>query len=156
RDTLQITGGARSALVKWDEGAGSGFVQSVSPGHSIEPGQQVSGQSRVGEVCADDASNAWEDTRTWDRSEPIYAAGETVAALGSLLVVPMKQEGHVVGAIVVEGNNPRDLVTADIGPVQTLGAIASASLAQLWRMEAVQKDSITDQLTQLHNRRHFD
>ncbi len=156
RDTLEITGGVRSALVKWDEGAGSGFVQSVSPGHSIEPGQQVMGQSWVGEACSDDASNAWEDARSLDRSVPIYAAGEKVASPGSLLVVPMKQEGHVVGAIVVEGSNPRDLVTADIGPVQTLGAIASASLAQLWRMEQVEKKSMTDPLTNLYNRRHFD
>jgi diguanylate cyclase (GGDEF)-like protein len=155
-DALQVTGGKRAALVKWDEGAQSGYVQSVSPGHSIESGQQVSGGSRVGTTCAEDSSNAWEDARALDRGVPIYAQGERVAPLGSLLVVPMKQEGQVVGAIVVEGDDPRDLMAGDIGQVQTLGAIASASLAQLWRMERVQQASITDQLTGLFNRRHFD
>ena len=41
-DAIQITGGARATLVKWDVGAESGFVQSASSGHSIEPGQKWS------------------------------------------------------------------------------------------------------------------
>jgi diguanylate cyclase (GGDEF)-like protein len=156
QDAIQITGGARSTLVKWDGGAQSGFVQSASPGHSIEPGQKVVAQSRVGEMCTEDQSQAWEDARTLDRSVPVYAHGETLAAPGSLLVVPMKQEGRVVGAIVVEGNEPYDVMVHDVGTVRMLAAIASASLDQLWHMERAKLASITDQLTGLSNRRHFD
>ncbi len=155
-DALQITGGARATLVKWDVGAQSGFVQSASSGHSIEPGHQVVLQSRVGEMLAEDQAQAWEDARTLDRSVPIYAQGETLASPGSLLVVPMKQEGRVVGAIVVEGNEPYDIMAHDVGTVRMLAAIASASLDQLWHMERAKLASITDQLTGLYNRRHFD
>jgi diguanylate cyclase (GGDEF)-like protein len=156
QDALQITGGARSTLVKWDVGAQSGFVQSASPGHSVEPGHKVVALSRVGEMCTEDQSQAWEDARTLDRAVPIYAPGETLASPGSLLVVPMKQEGRVVGAIVVEGNEPYDVMSRDVGTVRMLAAIASASLDQLWHMERAQLASITDQLTGLSNRRHFD
>ncbi len=155
-DAIQITGGARATLVKWDVGAESGFVQSASSGHSIEPGQKVVAPSRVGEMLTEDQAQAWEDARTLDRSVPIYAPGETLASPGSLLVVPMKQEGRVVGAIVVEGNEPYDIMARDVGTVRMLAAIASASLDQLWHMERAQLASITDQLTGLYNRRHFD
>lgn len=155
-DALQITGGARATLVKWDVGAQSGFVQSASSGHSIEPGQKVVAQSRVGEMLTEDQAQAWEDARTLDRSVPVYAPGETLASPGSLLVVPMKQEGRVVGAIVVEGNEPYDVTSRDVGTVRMLAAIASASLDQLWHMERAKLASITDQLTGLFNRRHFD
>jgi diguanylate cyclase (GGDEF)-like protein len=155
-DALQITGGARAALIKWDGGAQSGFVQSVSQRHTIEAGQKVAGQSRVGEMCTEDQAQAWEDARGLDRAVPLYSPGETVAWPGSLLVVPMKQEGRVVGAIVVEGDNPHDLLMRDVGHVRMLAAIASASLDQLWHMELARTASITDQLTGLYNRRHFD
>ena len=36
-DALQITGGARATLVKWDVGAQSGFVQSASSGRWMSP-----------------------------------------------------------------------------------------------------------------------
>lgn len=156
RDALQITGGARAALVRWDGGAQSGYVQSVSPGNAIEAGQQVVAHSRVGELCTDDQAQVWEDARQMDRELPIYGPGETVPRVGSLLIVPMKREQLVVGAIVVEGNAALDVQNGDIGPVRTLAAIASASLAQLWQLDAARRASITDQLTGLSNRRHFD
>jgi diguanylate cyclase (GGDEF)-like protein len=156
RDAIQIAGGARAALVKWDGGARSGFVQSVSEGHPVAPGQQVVAGSRVAEVCSEDQAQVWEDARQLDRDAQIYGPGETLPGIGSLLIVPMRQEQRVVGAIVVEGSAPGDVQQRDIGPVRTLAAIASASLDHLWRMERVRVASITDQLTHLFNRRHFD
>ena len=99
---------------------------------------------------------AWEDARTLDRSVPIYAQGETLASPGSLLVVPMKQEGRVVGATWWKGTSRTTSWRTDVGTVRMLAAIASASLDQLWHMERAKLASITDQLTGLYNRRHFD
>jgi len=160
RDALQVTGaagpGGRSALVKWDEERRTGFVQCVSPGHAIATGQPVSTQSRVGEMCVEDQAQVWEDARVLGRSVPVYGPGEPSALPGSLAVVPMKQEGRVVGAIVVEGGEAYDIQWGDVGAIRTLAAIAAASLAQLWRIERANLASITDELTGLSNRRHFD
>ena len=156
RDALQLTAGTTAALVKWDGDARVGLVQSVSPGHSMEPGQRVFAQSIVGECCAEDQSQTWEDARPLNNATPIYGPEGAATSLASLMVVTLKQEQRVVGAIVVEGDAPLSLLARDIGPVRTLAAIASASLQQLWRMEEVHRASITDQLTGLYNRRHFD
>ncbi len=156
RDALQLTSGARAALVRWEADAHFGIVQSVSPGHSIEVGQRVFAKSVVGALCSEDQSQPWEDARHLDRSTPLYGGGERLVPLGSLLVVPMKQDQRVVGAIVVEGDAPGDVRARDIAPVRTLAAIASASLDQLWRIQEARRASITDQLTGLYNRRQFD
>ncbi len=156
RDALQLTAGTTAALVKWDGDARAGLVQSVSPGHSMEPGQRVFAQSIVGECCAEDQSQTWEDARRLNDATPIYGPEGAATLLASLMVVTLKQEQRVVGAIVVEGDAPLSLLARDVGPVRTLAAIASASLQQLWRMEEVHRASITDQLTGLYNRRHFD
>jgi diguanylate cyclase (GGDEF)-like protein len=156
RDALQLTSGARAALLRWDASARAGAVQSVSPGHSIEIGQRVFASSLVGAQCLGDQAQVWEDARHLDRSTPLYGAGEQLVPLGSLLVVPLKQDQNVVGALVVEGDAPNDLRLRDVAPVQTLAAIASASLDRLWHLKEVQRASITDVLTGLYNRRHFD
>ena len=109
----------------------------MSPGHSIEVGQRVFESSLIGKQCLEDQAHAWEDARHPDRSTPLYGAGEQLVPLGSLLVVPLKQDQLVAGAIVVEGDAPNDLRLRDVASVQTLAAIASASLDQLWRFEAV-------------------
>lgn len=156
RDALQLTSGARAALIRWDGNARSGSVQSVSPGHSVEPGQRVFAHSVVGAQCIEDQSQAWEDAWHLDRATPLYGGGERLVPLGSLLVVPLKQDQKVVGAIVIEGDAAGAIRLRDIAPVRTLAAIASASLEQLWRIEAAERASITDQLTGWFNRRHLD
>ncbi len=156
RDALQITAGERAALIKWDGELRVGYVQGVSPGHSLEPGQRVAADSVVGECCTEDQSQTWEDGRALEGGRPVYGAEVGASGAGSLMVVTLKQEQRVVGAIAVEGSAPHALSARDIGPVRTLAAIASASLQQLWRMEEVHKASITDPLTRLYNRRHFD
>lgn len=156
RDVMQITGAARAALVKWDGGAQAGFVLSATPTQWVASGQRVLAQSRVGECCAEDQPRVWEDARQLDRSTAMFGPEESVPAVGSLLIVPMTQEQRVVGAIVVAGNGPGEVVASDIDPLRTVATIATASLDRLADLEKARLVSKTDELTGLSNRRHFD
>jgi diguanylate cyclase (GGDEF)-like protein len=86
----------------------------------------------------------------------MFGPEESVPAVGSLLIVPMTQEQRVVGAIVVAGNGPGEVVASDIDPLRTVATIATASLDRLADLEKARLVSKTDELTGLSNRRHFD
>lgn len=153
---LEVTSAARGALVRWHPNSTDGEVQSVSEGHRIAEGWPISEDSQVGTMCKNGLPQVWEDARMIARHTRIYGAWETPRPIGSLGIIPLKREAGVIGAIVIEGDEPGDVLIAEVRNVRLLAAIAAVSLETMWEIEEVTRRARTDQLTGLANRRHFD
>ena len=153
---LEVTSAARAALVRWLPNSNDGEVQSVSEGHRIAEGWPISEDSQVGTMCKNGLPQVWEDARMIARHTRIYGAWETPRPIGSLGIIPLKRESGVIGAIVIEGDEPGDVLIAEVRNVRLLAAIAAVSLETMWEIEEVTRRARTDQLTGLANRRHFD
>jgi len=153
---LEVTSAARAALVRWHPNSNDGEVQSVSEGHRIAEGWPISEDSQVGTMCKNGLPQVWEDARMIARHTRIYGAWETPRPIGSLGIIPLKREAGVIGAIVIEGDEPGDVLIAEVRNVRLLAAIAAVSLETMWEIEEVTRRARTDQLTGLANRRHFD
>lgn len=151
-----MTGGQRAALVRWHAGAGRGEVQYVSRGHPLAARLAVTDESHVGRMCRDGLPQVWEDARFLDRGAPVYSRDESPRAIGSLGIVPLKRGLEVTGALVIEGDAPRDVLIRDIRTVRVLAALAAVSLETVWEIEEVTRHARTDPLTGLANRRCFD
>src|SRR4029453_17598407 len=98
----------------------------------------------------------WEDARMIARHTRIYGAWETPRPIGSLGIIPLKREAGAIGAIVIEGDEPGDVLIAGVPNARLLAAIAAVSLEPMGEIEEVTRRARTDQLTGLANRRHFD
>ena len=153
---LAVTSAARAALVRWHPISNDGEVQSVSEGHRIAEGWPISEDSQVGTMCKNGLPQVWEDARMIARHTRIYGAWETPRPIGSMAIIPLKREAGVIGAIVIEGDEPGDVLIAEVRNVRLLAAIAAVSLETMWEIEEVTRRARTDQLTGLANRRHFD
>ena len=153
---LAVTSAARAALVRWHPNSNDGEVQSVSEGHRIAEGWPISEDSQVGTMCKNGLPQVWEDARMIARHTRIYGAWETPRPIGSMAIIPLKREAGVIGAIVIEGDEPGDVLIAEVRNVRLLAAIAAVSLETMWEIEEVTRRARTDQLTGLANRRHFD
>ena len=153
---LAVTAAARAALVRWHPTSNDGEVQSVSEGHRIAEGWPISEDSQVGTMCKNGLPQVWEDARMIARHTRIYGAWETPRPIGSMAIIPLKREAGVIGAIVIEGDEPGDVLIAEVRNVRLLAAIAAVSLETMWEIEEVTRRARTDQLTGLANRRHFD
>jgi diguanylate cyclase (GGDEF)-like protein len=153
---LEVTSASRGALVRWHPNSNDGEVQSVSEGHRIAEGWPISEDSQVGTMCKNGLPQVWEDARMIARHTRIYGAWETPRPIGSLGIIPLKREAGVIGAIVIEGDEPGDVLIAEVRNVRLLAAIAAVSLETMWEIEEVTRRARTDQLTGLANRRHFD
>jgi len=96
------------------------------------------------------------DARAVTRSEPAYTATLAYRPIPSLVVVPIVVDQRVIGAIVVEGDEPASIGVEEARNVGLLAGVARAFLEKVWEIEEVTLRARTDALTGLANRRHFD
>jgi diguanylate cyclase (GGDEF)-like protein len=153
---LDITEGTAAMLVRWDAHTSTGVVETTSVGAEQARGQQVTGDSLVGDSCLRGTSLVFDDARRLPRSGVVFAPADAVGAIGSLGVVPLVREKRVLGAVVITGPNPDEHLSSDIRNVSLFGAVAATSLEMAWQIEEVSRRASTDQLTGLANRRYFD
>jgi diguanylate cyclase (GGDEF)-like protein len=153
---LEVTSATRAALIRWKADSNDGEVQAVSEGHPVTQGWPISEDSHVGTMCRNGLPQVWEDARLVARNSRIYGSWETPRTIGSLGIIPLKPDSGVIGAIVIEGDEPGDVMIAEVRNLRLLGVMAAASLESLWEIEEVTRRARTDQLTGLANRRHFD
>ena len=153
---IEVTSAQRSALIRWDPEHETGTVMAVSRGHVLHPGLAIDGDSLVAEQCAMRKLLHKEDARVL-RGAVIYGRGEGKRELGGLAVVPLaRAEIGVIGAIVIEGDQPDTITRREVENVNLLGVIAARSLETAWEIEEEWRRARTDPLTGLSNRRHFD
>lgn len=171
---ISVTSAARVALIHWRPEFNDGVVQSVTEGHPIAPGWPITEDSHVGSMCRNGLPQVWEDARLVARGASVYGAWESPRSIGSMAIIPIKRESAdapkggagdessdsrestVIGALVIEGDEPQDVLIAEMRNVRLLAAMAAVSLETLWEIEEVTRRARTDQLTGLYNRRHFD
>ncbi|HEX2780945.1 MAG TPA: sensor domain-containing diguanylate cyclase [Gemmatimonadaceae bacterium] len=153
---VEVTSAQRSALVRWDPEHETGTVMAVSRGHALAPGLAIDGDSLVAEQCSMRKLLHKEDARML-RGAVLYGRGEGKRDLGGLAVVPLaRAEIGVIGAIVIESDEPDMISRREVENVNLLGVIAARQLETAWEIEEEWRRARTDPLTGLSNRRHFD
>jgi diguanylate cyclase (GGDEF)-like protein len=149
-----VTSANVAALVRWNPTEKHGVLQAISPTAEIEPGFHVTADSLVGHVCEQGLLLVLEDARSATADSDPY--GGLPRPIGSVAVVPVKSGDQVIGALVVEGEDPGDITQHESRNVTRLSALARGPLEIVWEIEEVSRRARTDALTGLANRREFD
>ena len=153
---LEVTSAQRAALVRWNPEQETGEVIAVSRGHTVATGLAIDGDSVVAEQCATRQLLHKDDARSL-RGAVIYGRGESPRELGGIAIVPLaRADIGVIGAIVIESDDPDAISRREVENVNLLGVIAARSLETAWEIEEEWRIARTDPLTGLANRRHFD
>ena len=154
----QVTRSDRAKLVRW-RGSAGGEVEAVAGLVSDEGAGRhpVSADSLVGHVCSVGLAQVWEDARLALQVQPIYGSDDSASPSQSLGIFPLRhRETGVVGAIVVEGEEPGTVRIRAMRDLRLLGTFAAMSLETVWEIEEVTRRARTDLLTGLPNRRHLE
>jgi diguanylate cyclase (GGDEF)-like protein len=135
---------------------GYGLVQYASRELALEPGTIIGRDTLVGRTCREGLPLVLEDARATTISEPPYTVSMATRAIPSLAVIPVTRDQRVIGAIVVEGEEPGSITLEESRTIGLLAAVARGSLEIVWEIEEASQRARTDALTGLANRRHFD
>jgi diguanylate cyclase (GGDEF)-like protein len=87
---------------------------------------------------------------------PVFSETEPRRRIGSLAVIPLRRDHTVLGAIVIEGDAPRQVVEREVDTVRLLARVASLSLRTAEEFSRQHDLARKDALTGLANRRTFD
>ena len=153
---LEVTSGKSAVLIRWLPQDAYGLVQYASRELALEPGMIIGKDTLVGRTCRDGMPLLLHDARAVTRSEPAYTSTLAYRPIPSLVVVPIVCDQRVIGAIVVEGDEPASIGVEEARNVGLLAGVARAFLEKVWEIEEVSRRARTDALTGLANRREFD
>jgi diguanylate cyclase (GGDEF)-like protein len=166
--SLEVSGASRAAFVVWnsttagatgnepaEEGEGSGHIVTVSVGHAMSPGFEISRDSFVGTACRE--RQRFTIRESYRMSDvPVFGPGEPSRKVSSIAVVPLLRDGRSLGAIAVEGDQESQLTSVEASLLLLLSSVASVGLESVRQLEEVTARAATDELTGLPNRRMFD
>jgi len=152
---LEVSGGTRAAFIVWDEREEKGSVTSVSMGHAVPAGFEVTASSFVGTSCRERQRFTVSEV---DAASQYAVFGETEPnrRLGSLAVVPLVRDSRPLGAIAVEGEEAGQLTAVESSLLLLLSSVSAAAFVNVRHLERATVESRTDPLTRLANRRVFD
>jgi diguanylate cyclase (GGDEF)-like protein len=152
---LEVSGGTRAGFVVWNEQTVDGQLASVSRGHPVSQGLRVLEESLVGTACRERLRFIIREA--YRRSDfPLFGAGEPPRPIGSVGIVPLLRNHHVLGAIVVEGDEHAQLTAAEGELLSLLATVAAVALENVTHLAQVHERTMRDGLTGLRNRRGFD
>lgn len=152
----QLTGARRVALVRWHAAQRKGEVAYATRGHLVAQDSPVERGSEVAKSCENDRIVFIEDATTRREGFVVYGGTEMSRSLASLVIVPMKGQEGVVGALVLETDPPARLAEADAKSLRLLALLGTAALETLWEIEEINRRARTDALTGLANRQQFE
>lgn len=107
------------------------------------------GESFAGRVAQSGEPLVMDDPATDPRS------GVRVEGLGSLVVVPLRAGGQVIGTLGVGSPVRRQFVPEEVAMLQVIGHQVGVAIDNARLHEETKRLAITDGLTGLYNRRHF-
>lgn len=73
----------------------------------------------------------------------------------SLLAIPLKAEGRIIGILYVDDFRPRKFTAREKSIMGLLGALAASAVEKVLMLERAEEMAITDELTRVYNHRHF-
>jgi diguanylate cyclase (GGDEF)-like protein len=154
---FEMTGARAVVLLRWNATSESGEVVYASPDARVATGAPVTEASHAGRSCVGDIPVILEDARPLRRHGALYSEQETTRELGSVAIIPLKSaDKQVVGGVVIEGTQPRDVRAEDAKNLRLLGALAEAALETVWQIEEITRRATIDPLTGLYNRGYFE
>jgi diguanylate cyclase (GGDEF)-like protein len=154
---LDVTGGTRSACIRWDASTGTAVVESVTPLHTIEPGFSISPESIIGKFLRNPDRPRMAVRETYRKSEGLpFSPVEPSRKIGSLAIVPLVVDDEIIGAVCVEGDEEAQLTAVEGELLSMLAPVASVALKNVEQLQDVTQKSNHDALTGLANRRQFE
>lgn len=73
----------------------------------------------------------------------------------SLVAVPLRSEGKIIGILYVDDFNPRSFTDQEINMMGLLGTMAASHVDKLLMLERAEEMALTDELTKIYNHRHL-
>ncbi|MBI5638547.1 MAG: diguanylate cyclase [Nitrospinae bacterium] len=73
----------------------------------------------------------------------------------SLVAVPLKAEGKIVGILYVDDFRPRKFTARELSLMGLLGALAASAVEKVLMLERAEEMAVTDELTKVYNHRYF-
>lgn len=73
----------------------------------------------------------------------------------SLIAVPLRAEGKIVGILYVYDLQPRKFADREINQMGLLGTVAAFAIEKLLMLEQAEELALTDELTKIYNHRYF-
>ena len=153
---LEMTAGYGAALVHWNYENDTGEVAYSSPDARARAGVRLDFGGHVARACSGDIPVIMEDARRLNGKVVLFGDGERSGGLGSLAILPLRGDGGVIGAIVIEGRAPGDVRQEDAKNLRLLALLAGSSLQTVWEIEEITRRARMDPLTELYNRGHFE
>ena len=156
---LDVSGAEFGALVRWDHEHEQGTICWVTPGYPApvpEIGQRVDGDSLIADVCRTGEPALWEDARALAGKAPLFSPILSAPYSGSLAILAVRRGPPTIGAVVMGSLEPGGIRPNDLRTTKLLMHLAASALEAAWKIELVSRRSVTDALTGLWNRRHFD
>jgi two-component system cell cycle response regulator len=153
---VDVATASGAALVRWMAEDQRGLVQAAAGTVGVAAGAKIDGTSLVGRACMEGLPIVLSDARSETSSLSLFHPSGTASARGSLAIVPIVHGKSVIGAIVVEAENPDDIGQYEARNVELVAAVTRGSLEIVWEVEEMSMRARTDALTGLSNRRDFD
>ena len=153
----QVTGADYAALVRWDAAARTGSVTACTdqaPG-LLRQGT-VTADSMVGTACAESTPGFWEDATFLGDRGAVLRDGDGGLAAASFAVLPIARDTTTIGALVIGAVSAGSIRALEIRHGKLLTEMAVNALEGAWELAESSRQSRTDGLTGLWNRRHFD
>jgi diguanylate cyclase (GGDEF)-like protein len=152
---LDVSGARGAVLVRWDSESEVGEVHFATEGTGLRAPASLDSASVVADVCRTGKLHVLEDARGAASGQALYGAVRVIREPGSVAIIPIAKDAHVLGALVLEADDVGALTVEDTRPLTVLGAVVAGSLDMAWQFAEVDRLSRTDALTGLWNRMHF-
>ncbi len=151
-DLLEMAAGSAALF---DEEKGE-MRMAVSLGFRKEAAAQLTWQVRAGGLTAHILSNnnatAIEDLENNPKFDTSRLKDQ---GFRSLVAVPLKAEGKIVGILYVDDFRPRKFADREMSLMGLLGALAASAVEKVLMQERAEEMAVTDELTKIYNHRYF-
>ncbi|HET7631036.1 MAG TPA: sensor domain-containing diguanylate cyclase [Gemmatimonadaceae bacterium] len=155
RNALDVSSGTGAALVHWRSEKQKGAAVYTTAGFLRQARFPVDADTLVARACVEAEFRFFDEPRP-GADAPLISAGDGGWPMGSIVIVPLKSDARVIGALVVVSNEETLITHDEFENLKILGEFSATPLQILWEFDEVSRRASTDGLTGLGNRRTFD
>ncbi|MBF0170552.1 MAG: diguanylate cyclase [Nitrospinae bacterium] len=151
-----LTGMAAATLALYDEEKGEMSIKvNLGFGEAKLPGQfqwKVRTGGLTGAILSNDGPTVIEDM---ENAQELASQNLTDLGVRSLMAMPLKVEGKIVGILYVDDFTPKKFTERQLQIFRLLCAQAAVAIEKALLLEATERLAVTDELTRLFNHRYF-